>query len=82
LNNFNYFFVDASSPLQSPTSTINPLKCEDTKSKTNQKSNPISNTFVFNFVGTEKEVNHIENDGLDMTNRSNRKTNVRFKINI
>lgn len=64
-----------SSPPLSTTSSI--AKAEDAKAKLRQKLNPVPNTVVFNFVGTDKEVNHIENDGLDMSNRRSKKANVR-----
>ena len=31
------------------------------------------NTLVFNFVNSKKDVSHIENDGLDLTNRTKKK---------
>ena len=32
--------------------------------------NDTQNTFTFNFVNSKKDVSHIENDGLDLTNRN------------
>lgn len=37
--------------------------------------NDTQNTFTFNFVNSKKDVSHIENDGLDLTNR-NKKVNI------
>ena len=34
------------------------------------------NTLVFNFVNSKKDVSHIENDGLDLTNRTKKKVSV------
>ena len=34
------------------------------------RSDQQNNSFVFNFVNSKKDVSHIENDGLDLTNRT------------
>ena len=39
------------------------------------------NTLVFNFTNTKKDVSHIENDGLDLTNRTSKKVNYKSKFN-
>ena len=44
-----------------------------------QKNDTTNNTLVFNFVNTKKDVSHIENDGLDLTNRAKKVTIVFFE---
>ena len=41
--------------------------------------NDTQNTFTFNFVNSKKDVSHIENDGLDLTNR-NKKVEIFPKL--
>ena len=43
------------------------------------RSDQQNNSFVFNFVNSKKDVSHIENDGLDLTNRT-KKVSYRSRI--
>jgi len=60
---------------KSPSPPRSPLQSHDPSSAKAKKkaSEPVSNSMVFNFVNSDKDVDHIENDGLDMSKRRNLK---------
>ena len=67
---------------KSPSPPRSPLQSHDPSSAKSKKkaSEPVSTSMVFNFVNSEKDVDHIENDGLDMSKRRNLKNSKVRKI--
>ena len=60
---------------KSEPKAVKPSAEPDVTDKSNYRDswksrNDVQNTLVFNFVNSKKDVSHIENDGLDLTNRT------------
>lgn len=74
-----------SSPPRSPLQTHQSVETSTSLSslaKPKKKAEPATNSMVFNFVNSEKNVTHIENDGLDMSKRKNLKNTRVREISI
>ena len=57
-------------PESQETNTVDSTDNKNNYRDSWKSRNDTQNTFTFNFVNSKKDVSHIENDGLDLTNRN------------